>query len=30
MIVGTAAAVRLVHAGLTRGILGRTQAWRKR
>ncbi|MEP0336808.1 MAG: putative 2-aminoethylphosphonate ABC transporter permease subunit [Alphaproteobacteria bacterium] len=30
MIVGTAAAVRLVHAGLTRGILARTQAWRKR
>ena len=30
MIVGTAAAVRLVHAGLTRGILSRTQAWRKR
>ncbi|MEQ9681872.1 MAG: putative 2-aminoethylphosphonate ABC transporter permease subunit [Rhodospirillales bacterium] len=29
MIVGTAAAVRLVHAGLTRGILARTQAWRK-
>ena len=30
MIVGTAAAVRLVHAVLTRGILSRTQAWRKR
>lgn len=30
MIVGTAAVVRLVHAGLTRGILARTQAWRKR
>ncbi len=30
MIVGTAAAVRLVHAVLSRGILARTQAWRKR
>ncbi len=30
MIVGTAAAVRLVHAILTRGILARTQAWRYR
>lgn len=30
MIVFTAAAVRLVHAGLTRGIAARTQAWRKR
>ncbi|MEQ8229862.1 MAG: putative 2-aminoethylphosphonate ABC transporter permease subunit [Rhodospirillales bacterium] len=30
MIVATAAGVRLVHAVLTRGILSRTQAWRKR
>jgi iron(III) transport system permease protein len=30
MIVGTAAAVRLLHAILTRGILARTQAWRNR
>ncbi len=30
MIVITAAAVRLLHAILTRGILARTQAWRKR
>lgn len=30
MIVATAAAVRLLHAILTRGILARTQAWRRR
>ena len=30
MIVVTAAAVRLLHAILTRGILSRTQAWRRR
>lgn len=30
MIVVTAAAVRLLHAILTRGILARTQAWRRR
>ena len=30
MIVATAAGVRLVHAVLTRGILSRTRAWRKR
>ncbi|PIW28756.1 MAG: putative 2-aminoethylphosphonate ABC transporter permease subunit [Rhodospirillales bacterium CG15_BIG_FIL_POST_REV_8_21_14_020_66_15] len=30
MIVATAAGVRLMHAGLTRGILARTQAWRTR
>ena len=30
LIVATAAGVRLVHAVLTRGILARTQAWRRR